>query len=221
MTNKIPLLIELIGEEGTGKTHTGLLMPNPILIDCTEQGEGRVIAMKVFPNEFEKRYKHITDWHDLIGLPDGFSTFIFDTSKDLVKFMGDRWCAKHKKQRVYPPVAYGEVHNMVDEFIREIMSKPANVVMTSIFRDEYVDDKKTGIRERDGYKRLRFASSLRFHIKIVNFPAFNKRIYKVIKNRFLDKVSDDFVYEIDKFSFDKIVEITFDKAKLDRSLVVR
>ncbi|GAH22996.1 unnamed protein product, partial [marine sediment metagenome] len=32
---------------------------------------------------------------------------------------------------------------------RSIMSKPANVVMTSILRDEYVDDKKTGVRERD------------------------------------------------------------------------
>ena len=97
------------------------------------------------------------------------------------------------------------------------MHKPANVVMTSIFRDEYVDDKKTGVRERDGYKRLRFESWLRFHIKIVN----NKRVYKVIKNRFVDKLSADYVSEFEDFSFDKLVEITFDKAKFDRALVVR
>ena len=215
--SKIPLLIELIGEEGTGKTHTGLSFPNPVLLDCTEQGEGQLIAMKLFPNEFDKRYKHIIDWHDLLSVPDGFATYVFDTSKDVVRLMSDRWCAKYKKQKVYPPQAYGQVYNMLDKLIRDIMHKPANVVMTSVFRDEYVDDKKTGIRERDGYKRLRFESWLRFHIKIKD----NKRIYYVIKNRFVDKLSDDYVSEFEDFSFDKIVEITFDKAKFDRGLVVR
>jgi len=215
---KIPLLIELIGEEGTGKTHTGLLFPNPILLDCTEQGEGKLIAMKVFPNEFDKRYKHITDWHDLLSVPDGFATYVFDTSKDVVRLMGDKWCNKYKKNMVYPPQAYGQVYNMLDKLIRSIMNKPANVVMTSIFRDEYVDDKKTGIRERDGYKRLRFESWLRFHIT----TEYNiERVYKVIKNRFVDKTSDDYIPSFKEFSFDKIIEITFDKAKLDRGLVVR
>ncbi len=217
MTNKIPLLIELIGEEGTGKTHTSLLFPNPLLVDCTEEGEGKLIAMKVFHSEWEKRYKHITDWRDLLALPEGFTTYIFDTSKDVVKLMGDRWCFKHKHQRVYPPAAYGEVYTMLDIMIRELLSKPANVVMTSIFRDEYVDDKKTGVRERDGYKRLRFSSSLRLHVKIKD----DKRIYKVIKNRFVDKISKEYVHEIDEFSFDDIIEITFGKAKFDSSLVVR
>lgn len=217
--NKIPLLIELIGEEGTGKTHTGLLFPNPILLDCTEQGEGRLIAMKIFPNEVDKRYKHITDWHDLLSVPDGFTTYVFDTSKDVVRLMGDKWCDKYKKKQVYPPQAYGQVYNMFDKIIRSIMHKPANVVMTSIFRDEYVDDKKTGIRERDGYKRLRFESWLRLHIVIKD----NKRVFKVIKNRFIDKLSDDYVSEFEEkeFLFDKIVEITFDNAKFDRGLAVR
>ena len=215
--NKIPLLIELIGEEGTGKTHTSLLMPNPILIDCTEQGEGKLIAMKIFPNDWERRYKHLGDWRGLLDIPDGFATYIFDTSKGLVRLMADKWCAKYKKQRVYPPMAYGEVHNMVDRLVQGIMSKPANVVMTSIFRDEYIDDKKTGIRERDGYKRLRFESWLRLHIKIEN----NKRIYKVIKNRFVDKLSDDYASWFEDFSFDTIVEITFNKAGFDEALAVR
>jgi len=215
--NKLPLLIELIGEEGTGKTHTGLLFPNPILLDCTEQGEGKLVAMKLFPDEWEQRYKHFIDWRGLLDIPNVFATYVFDTSKDMVRLMGDKWCAKHKKQKVYPPQAYGEVHNMVDKLIRVIMSKPANVVMTSIFRDEYIDDKKTGVRERDGYKRLRFESWLRFHIKIEN----NKRVYFVVKNRFIDKVSSDYVSSMDEFSFDKIIELTFDKAKIDRNWVVR
>jgi len=215
--NKIPLLIELIGEEGAGKTHTSLLMPNPIMIDCTEQEEGKLIAMKIFPNDWERRYKHIDDWRGLLDIPDGFATYIFDTSKGLVRLMGDKWCAKYKKQRVYPPMAYGEVHNMVDRLVKGIMDKPANVVMTSIFRDEYIDDKKTGIRERDGYKRLRFESWLRLHIVIKD----NKRVFKVIKNRFIDKISDDYTSEIEDFSFDKIIEITFHKAGFDDALVVR
>jgi len=217
--NKIPLLIELIGEEGTGKTHTGLLMPNPILIDCTEHGEGKLIAMKVFPNDWKRRYKHIGSWRGLLDIPDGFATYVFDTSKGLVKLMGDKWCAKYKKQRVYPPMAYGEVHNMVDMLVKGILSKPANVVMTSLFRDEYIDDKKTGVRERDGYKRLRFESWLRLHIIIKD----NKRVFRVIKNRFIDKLSDDYVSEFEEkeFLFDKIIEITFHKAKFDTALVVR
>ena len=215
--NKIPLLIEVIGEEGMGKTHTGLLFPNPILVDCTEHGEGKLIAMKQFPDEWERRYKHLVDWRGLLDIPDGFSTYVFDTSKDLVRLMGNKWCAKYKKQKVYPPMAYGEVHNMVDKLVRQVMGKPANVVMTSLFRDEYVNDKKTGIRERDGYKRLRFESWLRFHIVIKD----GKRIFRVIKNRFVDKLSDNFVSEFEDFSFDKLVEITFDKAKFDRGLVVR
>ncbi len=216
--NKLPLLIEIIGEEGTGKTHTGLLFPNPILIDCTEQGEGRLIAMKIFPNEVEKRYKHITDWHDLLDLPKGFATYVFDTSKDVVRLMSDKWCVKHNKKQVYPPQAYGDVYNMLDKLIREVMKTPANVVMTSIFRDEYIDDKKTGKRERDGYTRLRFEAWLRIHITI-NYKI--TRTYNVIKNRFVDKTSDDYVSRLTDFSFNKVIELTFDKAKIDKSLVVR
>lgn len=215
--NKIPLLIELMGEEGTGKTHTGLLFPNPILLDCTEQGEGKIIAMKVFPNDWEKKYKHITDWHDLLSVPDGFATCVFDTSKDVVRLMSDRWCYKYKKKQVYPPQAYGQVYNMLDKFIVSILHKPANVVMTSIFRDEYIDDKKTGKRERDGYTRLNFESSLRFHITI---EYKLNRVYNVIKNRFVDKTSDDYVSRFKEFSFNKLIELTFDKVGFDRGLVV-
>jgi len=216
--NQIPLLIELIGEAGTGKTHTGLLFPNPLLIDCTEQGEGEIIARKVFPDEWEKRYIHVMDWHDLLNIAEGYSTYIFDTSKDVVSIMSDKWCAKYNKKRVYPPAAYGEVYKMIDKLIKDVLYRPANVVMTSILRDEYVNDKKTGVRERDGYKRLSFESWLRLYIKIEN----NKRIYQVIKNRFVDRTSDDFVHELDgsEFSFNKLVEITFDKVGFDRSLVV-
>lgn len=217
MLNKIPLLVELIGEEGTGKTHTGLLFPNPILLDCTVQGEGLVIAMKACLVDFKARYMHIKDYKDLMSIPDGFSTYIFDTSKDVVRLFSDKWCDKHKCEKVYPPAAYGQVYDMIDEIIKYIMNKPANVVMTSVLRDEYVNDKKTGVRERDGYNRLSFESWLRFYIDIRD----KTRIYKVVKNRFVDKTSDLFVDEITEFSFDKIIEITFNKANIDKSLVVK
>lgn len=214
--NKIPLLIEMIGEEGVGKTHACLDMSNPILLDCTEHGEGRIIAMKRFPNELDKRYMRVATFNDLLAIPDGFSTYIFDTSKDLVRLMCDKWCRKFKKERVYPPAVYGDVYNMADKLIRELMNRPANVILTSIFRDEYIDDKRTGRRERDGYTRLRFTTSLRFHVFIKD----NKRIFKVVKNRFIDKISDKYVHEINDFSFNKIIEITFDKNNLSKELVV-
>ena len=227
--NKIPLLVEIVGENAVGKTHTSLLFPKAVLFDFTPEGEGEVIAVKL-----GRRYFRIGSYDEFIKsvneLESEVKTVVIDTSKDFVRVMADEWikqenlerksAGKSLIKRVYPVTSYGEVYNMVDLEIRRLMKFPRNVVMTSIMADEYIEDKRTGNRKRDGYSRLPFSAWLRFAIEIKD----GKRVYKVLKNRFVDIVSDKYVRSFEWSKgldfWEKVKEISFGVAGIDKSFVV-
>ena len=235
MTSKMPILVEIIGESAVGKTHTSCLFPKSVLFDMTPEKEGELIAIKIFGNDYHDRYFKINNYNDFLNavtnIPDDTKTVVIDTSKDFIKIIADEWLVrenrklvamgKRKLTRVYPTTLYGQVYRMADDEVKRLMKIPCNVVFTSIMTDEYVNSEKTGRRVRDGYSRLPFQCWLRIAISIEN----GKRIYKIIKNRFVDKISDDYVEsfnneDIDNGVFDKILDITFRKAGLEDTVVM-
>jgi len=236
MTVKIPILVEIIGESAVGKTHTACLFPKSVLFDCTPEKEGRIIGLKLYKDNFDNRYFDIINYNDFLNalsdIPEGTKTIVIDTSKDFVRIITDEWlrrenvsrraAGKTALRRVHPTILFGNINNMVDAEVKRLMSTPYNVVFTSAMTDEYVNDTKTGRRIRDGYSRLPFQCWLRIAIEISG----GKRIYKIIKNRFIDSISNSYVKSFTnedlhgKF-FDKILDITFRASSFDDEMAVK
>lgn len=204
--NKMPILIEIIGEGGVGKTTLGAQFPNSVIFDFTAEGESKLNAMLMYGEEWNSRYFHCLSYNDylnaLTGVRDFAWSVVIDTSKDFVNFLAQRWLDEENQirrrnkepllKRVYPPTRFGEINRNVDSEIRKMMSIPANVIMISGMADEYINDKRTGKRRRDGYSQLPFSAWLRIAIEIID----NDRVYKIIKNRFVDRLSDNYVHAI-------------------------
>jgi len=231
--SKTPLLVEIIGEPATGKTHLSLLFPNPMLIDTTPKKEALSIVKKLYPEDWQKRYRHVTTMAELrnaveYGLKAGFKTIIFDTSADLQKLATKEWLIEHKKESPYPIVVFGQIRDKVDEVIYKIIKSNVNVVTTSQLKDEWIKGEKTGRRERDGYKRLAFMSDIRLYLKIVEkkVEVGGKtgvkyvRVAKVIKNRFIDITSPDYVFEIENPDFEKIKKLVLKGGLSEDDLVL-
>ena len=99
----------------------------------------------------------------------------------------------------------------VDRVIEKIIERERNLVFTSQMKDRYRTIKtvegervvKEG-RERDGYKKLDFYCDIRLYLYIED----GVRKARVVKNRFVDRCSSNWVEVIENPDFGKIVEIT-------------
>ena len=222
--SKLPLLVEVIGDTGKGKTHTSLLFPNPVLVDLTITGESDLLVIKLFGKGWNKRYFRPKKWGELYvflqdKVIDSFSTVIFDTSRDLVNLIGRKWCEEHGKKEVYPPQAWGQVYDDVDKILAYLLEKKEkNVVLTSGLKSEYIEGKRTRDKIRDGFTRLPGRCDVRLFVSIGDD---NVRVWNVVKNRFVDETSSEYVKELKDFSFDRLVDITYRKIGLPDEVIVR
>ena len=228
---KIPLLVELIGEPASGKTHLALLFPNPLLIDTTPKKESMVVVKKLYPDDWDKRYKSVNTMAMLrsavdYGISKGFKTIIFDTSADLQRLATAEWLQEQKKDRVYPIMLYGQIRDRVDELFYKIVKAERNIVCTSQLKDEWVKGERTGRKERDGYKRLNFMADIRLYLKIVEKKDLKTgairfvRIAKVLKNRFIDLTDENYIFEIENPDFLKIKDLVLKGGIKEEDLVL-
>ncbi len=219
---KIPLYVEVIGEPESGKTHFSLTAPNPFLIDTTPKFESLPILMKLYPDDYLARSRNVRTWKDIeeavnFALEKKFMTIIFDTSADLQQLAAEQWLKETGKKAVYPITEYRWVRMKVDNLIWKIINSGINVILTSQMRDEWVGDKRTGRRERDGYKKAEFQADIRLYFYIEKENESYKRHVRVVKNRFVDRTSKDWVEElVGNVTFSDIVKIT----KLPEEVVV-
>ncbi len=154
-----PLAVEIVGLQGSGKTHMAMTFPKPALCD-TEQ-KGWMVAKK-FNNP---RYLRASDWGDVVRFffhciddPE-VQTLVFDSSRDL-RDWAELWVLKETgKKSLYSAqpgaarVQYSMVYQKLDYIIHETRNKGKNVVFTSRMKDEYIGDEKTGRLIRDGYNK--------------------------------------------------------------------
>jgi hypothetical protein len=212
------LLIEIIGEPGVGKTHLASQAPLPFLIDTTPKGEAKSTFLKVVKDV--GRYTHIRNWDELrsaieyAGKRDDVKTIIIDTSADLQDLAREEYLKRTSKssgkERISAlQIEYGKIRDIVDaEVIFRVTGSPPvglgrNLVCTSQMKNLYkniqdadgrVHTIKEG-RQRDGYDRLDFESDIRLYVSLTT-DSRPKRTVSVIKNRFIDRASDDWVPEI-------------------------
>lgn len=229
-----PVLVEIIGEAEAGKTHTSLLFPNPALMDTTAKCEALSIVKKVFPEDYEKRYFSVRSWKDIkdaLGkIKDGgFKTVVIDTAADLQEIAGEAWLEEINKVRkragksewkdIYPITNYKFVRMKVDAMIFEVVSPKkmgVNLVFIALMKDEWMKGKSTGRRRRDGYTRSNFQADLRLFLELRKgvgedmMPTGKyERTCKVVKNRFVDKCSEEWKSEVETpLTYEKIMEVT-------------
>ncbi len=220
-------LVEVFGEPGVGKTHQAHNnFPNAATIDTAgtqmgfreyevkdsgEFGESYPIIKKINgwdKEETMKHYRYVSSFgeiydaldelaedHDTIVL-DNASDFRVMTVKELCKRNNEEWLQQQE---------WAKVNDMVDEFVEvAIKSKRVNLVVISQMKDEYKKDVQTGRRIRDGPKRLPFKSDLRFKMTLED----GERSVKVLKNRFLDRASDEWIDELDELDFEIIMTLS-------------
>ena len=154
---KIPsMAVEFSGEQGTGKSHCGLTFPEPAL--CDTEGKGWVV-LKKFGNKrwFRARtFGDVLDFVNTVLNDDSIKTAVFDSSRDIVD-MAERFVLKELgRDTLYSTkgaVMYSHVYGKIDWIIQTLRMAGKNVVFTSRLKDEYVNDKRTGGKIIDGYKK--------------------------------------------------------------------
>lgn len=199
--DKFCIMVELIGEPAKGKTDTALNFPKPLLLDTTPNMEAYPVLLKKFNyNRVEalKVYRRVRSLQDIKNeiehaTANGFKTIIIDSSSLLQEFASKAWCEEHHKKSVFPITNFGQVREKVDDVMNSMKSNGLNVVLTSQMKDEYINDKKTGGRIKDGYARLDFQADYRILLEIKD----NVRKYTVIKNRFADETDPKYVKVIE------------------------
>lgn len=205
------ILIEIVGEPSVGKTHMALGFPEPYLIDCGPKGEGETIVKKIY-NNTDNRYVKARTWK---GVEDGVNlaikekkeSIIFDLSDYLITFAGREWCRINNKKSVFPVGNYQHVNRMVDDIIDKCLTNEMNVIMVSGLRDNWVDDKKTGRREHAGYKKLPYQCDIRILLELIKEDDKWIRKGRVVKNRFVDKCSDEFKEYLPSCDYEGVREI--------------
>lgn len=213
MTEKKPIVMEIIGEDSTGKSHTSLLFFNPVLADLTLRGKTRFNVRKLYPEDWEKRYFRIKSLNDLKSAAkkaqeDGRATFIIETGSELRLLLGEEHLKdlqKDKPQRKALHVTeWKQVNRWFAEVIEYLVEKhEMNFIITAEMADEWKSNKPTGRRRRLGFPRTSFYCDLRLYLKIEKTVTGTnpevveqKRVAIVAKNGLIDSTSPDWVGKI-------------------------
>lgn len=230
---KVPLFVEVIGEPSTGKTHQSCLFPKPALFDTTPKGEGYTVLRKLYPQEWKKRYFRIMCFEDVRKAlkymktnKAFYKTIIVDTAPGLRGFAAAEYLKELQKvkpsRKALMPVEYKGVNLKVNNLINMVTYPKGdycmNLVFTAQMRDEWVGNKSTGRRIRDGHPKANFMCDIRLFLQIKQkvdqktmqyIPNKFERTCRVVKCRFRNQVDEnDWMPELKKLSWEGIKELS-------------
>ncbi len=213
MTDKKPIVTEIIGEASTGKTHTSLLFSNPAIADLTLRGKSEINIRRLYPEDWYERYFRIKSYDDLKRAAkkaheDGRATFIIETGADLRLLLGEAHLEDIKKRssgrEQLGTYEWKQVNKWFHELVEYLVEKhKMNFIITAEMKDDWVQKKKTGIRARSGYPRTDFYCDLRLYLKIESESSgedpvviTKKRVALIAKNGLVDSTSPDYISKI-------------------------
>lgn len=158
-----------------------------------------------------------------------FRTVVIDTSADLRDMGSTEYLAELKKQgkerEALMPPEYKWVNIKINDIIDKINSVPKpdekdkskflqmNLVFIAQMKDEWSGNKPTGKRIRKGYPNANFQSSIRLFLKVeqevdpitMQYKGTYKRTCVVVKNRFKDQASGEWVGTLDPMNWTGII----------------
>ena len=191
MIKKKAITIEIIGESGTGKTDIISRIPGVTLLDLTPSIESDVIFLKYNDEKyFDTHYFSCQSFREILDairdMPEDTKTLAVDGSQYITDFAEVQWIKDQKKPReAAMQREYGQLYSMVrDKIIYPLIKRPCNVVFTSVMKDEWIDEKKTGRRMRAGFNPFDVARDIGLYLYIEE----NQRKNKIAKNRFMSPI---------------------------------
>jgi len=161
---KIPILaVEIVGSEGTGKTHYALTFPDAALLDT----EGKACnVMKKFDNPrwFKgNTFIDVVDFVNTVIRSPEIKTAVFDSSRDVVDMAEQFTLEQLEKTALFSQagaVLYTHVNQKMDWIVQILRANGKNIVFTSRMKDEYRQNVRTGGLVRDGYKKAPYQFDL-------------------------------------------------------------
>ena len=191
MIKKKGFITEIIAEYEVGKTDFCSKIPSVFMADATPTGESDVIFAKYHDEqEFDKYYFHCASFNDIARcvqfLPEEVKTFVLDGSAYLVGMAELHWISLQKKNRESAlQREYGEIYDLVrSKILYPLIKRPCNIVFTSYLKDQYIQDERTGKRERAGFKPM---DTIRDIAILMFFDDNGMRQNKIAKNRFMSR----------------------------------
>ena len=194
MITKKAITIEIISEAGVGKTDFISRIPDVTLCDLTPSQESDVIFLKYHDEKyFDDHYFPCQTFNDILhairDMPENTRTFAIDGSQYIVDMAEAQWIKEQPRQREAAlQREYGALYSMVREkIIYPLIKKPCNVVLTSILKDVWINEKRTGQRERSGFKPFDVMRDFGLYL----YTEENTRKNKIVKNRFISPIITD------------------------------
>lgn len=191
MITKKAITIEIIGETSTGKTDVVSRFPSTTMLDLTPSQESDVIYLKYHDEKyFDTHYFPCQNFNDILhairDCEQDTKTIIIDGSQYITDMAEGQWIKEQTKTReAAMQYEYGALYSMIREkIIYPLIKKPYNVVMTSIMKDEWVSDKRTGRRMRAGFNPFDVMRDFALYLSIED----NIRKNRVVKNRFVSPI---------------------------------
>ena len=230
--NKISLVITIIGEVKTGKSHLAMLGlsgtgEDTIMIDVTAAGHAKLAAMNVYGDDFEEKYFHVDqdakEIKRVIEEHPDVKTICIDESKNLRDAFAKPVLEKINKERakdkkgpirtIFPITRWADVYADVDDMFRKYDGKH-NFIITGGLKEKRVFDKEskmnvlTGGKESDGLRTLKTLADIGITVSTDNDKGVRSRSAKVKINRLLDYAGDGWVDEIKDIGelIDKVIE---------------
>jgi len=212
---KRSLFVLIVGETGVGKSHAAMSLGNSVMLDTTINGDAEVAAWKVYGDEFGERYYRVSEYEQLCNVIEECEVPVvcIDTgdslrdvlAREYIRRVNEGRSEDKKVKKIYPVTEWGKVYDLGRELFYSYAGEKTFVI-TEGMKDEYVGDKPTGKKVPDGLKMLPAMADIVVNVKIVG----GKRKFQVVKNRFIDKTSEEWIKEVGdlKVLFDEIEKVT-------------
>lgn len=191
MITKKAITIEIIGESSSGKTDLVSRFPDVTMLDLTPSCESDVIFLKYHDDKyFDTHYFSCQSFNEILHtiriVSEDTKTLVIDGSQYITDMAKAQWIEDQSKHREAAlQREYGILYSMVREkVIYNIIKRPCNLVLTSVLKDVFIDGKRTGKRERSGFKPFDILRDIGIYLYIDDN---GMRRNSIVKNRFMPK----------------------------------
>lgn len=189
-------LIVLSGTQGTHKTHLACTMSTkmPTYLLDTEH-RGHIVARKFKENLF---YKKVSSYLEMIVAIQAIfknaqepSAIIIDSGSDFQQYAEARYKEVAQTEKIWPQYLWAVIWDMCDKPLYEIRKSGHTLIMTTRMKDEYKNDKATGLQIPRIYNRVPYNADLMFET-----TGNSKLPIRLTKNGYFEDQTMDFKEEL-------------------------
>jgi len=220
MTRTIVILI-ISEKHGWGKSHLAMATGDSCMIDMTPSKDAEIPAQHVYKDEFDDRYIVLREYNAIVKEIERvkYPVVCLDTGDCFRDVLKREYLVRHNAERakkkkspvstVYPQTEWGAVYDIGRDFFYDVCDNKSIVVTEGVKEKYKMNDElgkvvPTGKSIPDGLKILPGIADI-----VLNVVVDKKgRRVDVLKNRFMDIASDDFITPIESVNslVDRMIE---------------